>query len=121
MPTHNLMNDYIYLTFCPMLDMFILIFLIFIILSWCFIGDPAADGELCVRMQFSDREVVIRAIKIYNIPKGEDYKVYESEATRFYCKCVRYGIDCGWLVKASFRKNKYYWEIMKYNGPHTCT
>ena len=39
----------------------------------------------------------------------------------FYCKCVCCGIDCGWLIRTSFRKNKYYWELMKYNDPHTCT
>ena len=85
------------------------------------IGNPSADGELCIGMQFSDREAVIRAIRRYSISKGVDYKVYESEPTTFYCKCIHYGIDCGWLVRASFRKNKYYWEIRKYNGPHTCT
>ena len=42
-----------------MLDMSILIFLILIILSWCFIGDLAVDRDLCVEMQFSDREAAI--------------------------------------------------------------
>ena len=72
-------------------------------------------------MQFSDREAVIRVVKCYNISKGVDYKVYKSEAMTFYYKCVWYDIDCEWLVRASFQKNKYCWEIRKYNSPHTCT
>ena len=34
----------------PMLDIFILIFIAFIILSWCFISVPTVDGELCIGM-----------------------------------------------------------------------
>ncbi|XP_027351418.1 uncharacterized protein LOC113862536 [Abrus precatorius] len=77
-------------------------------------------GELCVGMQFNDRENIIQTIKHYSISKGMDYKVFEFEPNTFYCKCVSYGIDCDWLVRASLRKNKCFWEIRKYNGPHTC-
>ena len=85
-----------------------------------FIGAPTADGELYVGMQFRVREAIMRAIKSYSISKGVYYRVYKSEPMTYYCKCVQYGIDCGWLISASFRRNKYYWEIRKYNGPHTC-
>ncbi|XP_027362589.1 uncharacterized protein LOC113870193 [Abrus precatorius] len=46
---------------------------------------------------------------------------FESESNTFYCKCVNYDIDCEWLVRASLRKNKYFWKIKKYNRPHSCT
>ncbi|XP_027337122.1 uncharacterized protein LOC113850779 [Abrus precatorius] len=84
------------------------------------LGNYEVVGELCVGMQFNNRENVIRTIKHDSISKGVDYKVFESEPNTFYCKCVSYGIDCDWLVRASLRKNKCFWEIKKYNGPHTC-
>ena len=84
-------------------------------------SDYTVDGELCVGMQFSDREAVVRAIKNYSISKSVDYNVCESESRTFYCKCKYYGVGCNWLVRVSLRKKKGIWEIKKYNGPHTCT
>ena len=92
---YNLRYDFNSFFLCPILDIVNLI-LIFVD---AFLGAPTANGELCVGMQFSDRETVIQVIKSYSISKGVDYKVYESEPTIYYCKCVHYGIDYRWLLK----------------------
>ncbi|XP_027357416.1 uncharacterized protein LOC113866816 [Abrus precatorius] len=34
------------------------------------------------------------AVKYYSIRRGVQYKVYESDHIKFYCKCVKFGIDC---------------------------
>ncbi|RYR69396.1 hypothetical protein Ahy_A03g015945 [Arachis hypogaea] len=64
---------------------------------------------------------MIKAIKDYTICRGVDYQVYESEPTTFYAKCTQYDVGCDWLIKVSNMCKKYYWEIRRYNGSHTCT
>ncbi|RYR68858.1 hypothetical protein Ahy_A03g015347 [Arachis hypogaea] len=52
--------------------------------------------------------------------RGIDYRVYESEPTIFYAKCVHYGTSCDWLIRVSLIKRQYCWVIRRYNGSHTC-
>ncbi|XP_015960200.2 uncharacterized protein LOC107484072 [Arachis duranensis] len=80
-----------------------------------------ADGEFTVGMEFSSREAVIKAMKDYTIRRGVDYRVYESEPTTFYAKCIEYGNGCDWLIRITKMQKKYCWEIRRYNGSHTCT
>ncbi|XP_057755559.1 uncharacterized protein LOC130974720 [Arachis stenosperma] len=79
------------------------------------------DGEFTVGMEFSSREVVIKAMKDYTIRRGVDYRVYESEPTTFYAKCTQYGAGCDWLIRVTKMSRKFCWEIRRYNGSHTCT
>ncbi|RYQ93306.1 hypothetical protein Ahy_B09g099578 [Arachis hypogaea] len=79
------------------------------------------DGEFTVRMEFSSREAVIKAMKDYTIRRGVDYRVHESEPTTFYAKCTQYSAGCDWLIRLSKMSRKYCWEIRRYNGSHTCT
>ena len=80
-----------------------------------------ANEEFHGGMIFSNREVIVRAVKNYSISRSVDYKVHESELLTFYCKCKHFGSGCHWLIRVSFRKNQDIWEVRKYNGPHTCT
>ncbi|XP_025638483.1 uncharacterized protein [Arachis hypogaea] len=80
-----------------------------------------AAGEFAVGMEFNSREVVIPSVKEYTIRRGVDYRVYESEPTTFYAKCVQYGTSCDWLIRVSLMKRQYCWVIRRYNGSHTCT
>ncbi|XP_072077860.1 uncharacterized protein [Arachis hypogaea] len=80
-----------------------------------------ADGEFTVGMKFSSREAVIKAMKDYTIRRGVNYRVYELEPMTFYAKCTQYGVGCDWLIRVSKMCKKYYWEIRRYNGSHTCT
>ncbi|RYR47081.1 hypothetical protein Ahy_A07g033008 [Arachis hypogaea] len=72
-------------------------------------------------MEFSSRKAVIKAMKDYTIHRGVNYPVYESESTTFYAKCTQYGGGCDWLIKFTKMQKKYYWQIRRYNGSHTCT
>nr|XP_029146240.1 uncharacterized protein LOC114924811 [Arachis hypogaea] len=80
-----------------------------------------ADGEFTVGMEFNSREAVIKAMKDYTIRRGVDYRVYKSEPTTFYAKCIEYGNGCDWLIRVTKMQKKYCWEIRRYNGSHTCT
>ncbi|XP_072089289.1 uncharacterized protein [Arachis hypogaea] len=80
-----------------------------------------ATGEFAVGMEFNSREAVTASVKEYTIRRGVDYRVYESEPTTFYAKCVQYGISCDWLIRVSLMKRQYCWVIRRYNGSHTCT
>ncbi|XP_016191847.1 uncharacterized protein LOC107632694 [Arachis ipaensis] len=64
-------------------------------------ADPpmVEDGEFVIGMEFNSREAVIKAVKDYTIHRGVDYRVFESEPTTFYAKCVQYGQSCDWLIK----------------------
>ncbi|RYQ81082.1 hypothetical protein Ahy_Scaffold1g107089 isoform A [Arachis hypogaea] len=53
-----------------------------------------ADGEFAVRMEFSCREFVIKAMKEYTLRRSVDYQVYELEPLTFYAKCTQYGSGC---------------------------
>ncbi|XP_027346414.1 uncharacterized protein LOC113858129 [Abrus precatorius] len=63
------------------------------------LGNSEVVGELCVGMQFNDRENVIRTIKHYSISKGVDYKVFESEPNTFYCKCDHSKLDADTIAE----------------------
>ncbi|RYR25934.1 hypothetical protein Ahy_B02g059979 [Arachis hypogaea] len=78
------------------------------------------DGEFTVGMEFRSREAVIKAMEDYNIHRGVDYRVYESEPTTLYAKCTQYGASCDWLVRVTKMQKKYCWGIKRYNGSHTC-
>ncbi|RYR09990.1 hypothetical protein Ahy_B05g078438 [Arachis hypogaea] len=65
-----------------------------------------ADGEFAIGMEFSSREVVIKAVKEYTIRQSVDY---------------RYGSGCDWVIRVSLISRKYCWVIRRYNGSHTCT
>ncbi|XP_057756464.1 uncharacterized protein LOC130975741 [Arachis stenosperma] len=79
------------------------------------------DGKFVIRMEFNSREALIKVVKDYTIHKGVNYRVFESEPTTFYAKCVQYGQSCDWLIKVSIMRRKYCWEIRRYNDSHTCT
>ncbi|RYR20117.1 hypothetical protein Ahy_B03g065202 [Arachis hypogaea] len=80
-----------------------------------------ATSEFAVGMEFNSREAVTKSVKEYTIRREVDYRVYESEPTTFYAKCVQYGISCDWLIRVSLMKRQYCWVIRRYNGSHTCT
>ncbi|XP_016192223.1 uncharacterized protein LOC107633102 [Arachis ipaensis] len=73
------------------------------------------DGEFVISIEFSSREIVIAAIKDYTIRWGVNYRVCESEPITFYAKCVQYGTNCNWLIRASLIKRKFCWVIRRYN------
>uniref|UniRef100_A0A2N9HZV4 MULE transposase domain-containing protein n=1 Tax=Fagus sylvatica TaxID=28930 RepID=A0A2N9HZV4_FAGSY len=67
---------------------------------------------------FRDKAEVQYAAKIYSIERNQRYKVYESNVTQWGIICTN---ECSWKLRACQRKKHGFWEITKYNGPHTCT
>ncbi|RYR65454.1 hypothetical protein Ahy_A03g011392 [Arachis hypogaea] len=75
-----------------------------------------ADGEFAVRMKFSSKKAVIKAMKECSIRRSVDYRVYESEPLTFYAKCTQYRSGCDWLIRVSMISRKHCWVIWRYNG-----
>ncbi|XP_015970807.1 uncharacterized protein LOC107494270 [Arachis duranensis] len=73
-----------------------------------------------VRQRFETKEEAVLTIKSYNIHRGVEYKVFESDQLKYHGKCVQFGNGCKWLIRVTMRQRKGYWEVRKYNGPHTC-
>ncbi|XP_025692427.1 uncharacterized protein [Arachis hypogaea] len=80
-----------------------------------------ANREFVVRMEFSSRKAVIKAMKEYTLRRSVDYRVYESEPLTFYVKCTQYRSARDWLIRVSMISRKYCWVIRRYNDNHTCT
>ncbi|RYQ95100.1 hypothetical protein Ahy_B08g090126 [Arachis hypogaea] len=74
-----------------------------------------ADDKFVVG-EFNSREIVIASVREYTIRRGVDYRVYESEPTTFYAKCVQYTKQA--VIGLS---ELCCWVIRKYNGSYTCT
>ena len=85
------------------------------------VSDYVANGELCIGMEFNDKETIIWVIKNNNISKSVDYNMYELEIKTFYYKYKYYSLGCNWLIRVSLRMKKDISEMRKYNDRHTCT
>ncbi|RYR20310.1 hypothetical protein Ahy_B03g065421 isoform B [Arachis hypogaea] len=94
-------------------------------------GQPAGFGardaegtagltEFQVGQQFQDKDEALLSVKTYNIRRGVQYKVVESDYRRYVGKCSEFGNECTWLIRLSLRQRKGIWEVKRYNGPHTC-
>ncbi|RYR29219.1 hypothetical protein Ahy_B01g053566 isoform E [Arachis hypogaea] len=76
--------------------------------------------EFEVGQRFQSKEEAVLMVKNYNIRRGVQYKVFESDQLKYHGKCVQFGNGCNWLIRVTMRQRKGYWEVRKYNGPHTC-
>ncbi|XP_020986016.1 uncharacterized protein LOC107481570 [Arachis duranensis] len=56
----------------------------------------------------------------YNIRRGVEYRVIESDHLKYHGKCKEFGKGCTWLIRVALRARKGTWEVRKYNCPHTC-
>ncbi|XP_016168324.1 uncharacterized protein LOC107610846 [Arachis ipaensis] len=83
---------------------------------------PSVIGtdEFEVGQRFETKEKAVMTIKSYNIRRGVEYKVFESDQLKYHGKCVQFGNGCNWLIRVTMRQRKGYWKVRKYNGPHTC-
>lgn len=76
---------------------------------------PLQEGQ-----QFPNKESVVLAVKNYSIRRGVEYKVYESDQTKYQGKCKHFGSGCNWSIRVTYRRKRGVWEVRKYNGEHTC-
>ncbi|XP_016168375.1 uncharacterized protein LOC107610910 [Arachis ipaensis] len=83
---------------------------------------PSVIGtnEFEVGQRFETKEEAVLTIKSYNIRRGVEYKVFESDQLKYHGKCVQFGNGCNWLIRVTMRQRKGYWEVRKYSEPHTC-
>ncbi|XP_057763526.1 uncharacterized protein LOC130983402 [Arachis stenosperma] len=83
---------------------------------------PSVIGmdEFEVGQRFEIKEEAVLTIKSYNIRRGVEYKVFESDQLKYHGKCVQFGNGCNWLIRVTMRQRKGYWEVRKCNGPHKC-
>ncbi|XP_022023776.1 uncharacterized protein LOC110924041 [Helianthus annuus] len=69
---------------------------------------------------FSDKEELIRAIKLYCIKAHKHFMVVESRPGTWCIRCTLHSQSgCKWKLHASKQSNRTF-EIVKYTGPHTC-
>ncbi|XP_020970082.1 uncharacterized protein LOC110268336 [Arachis ipaensis] len=76
--------------------------------------------ELEVGLKFLNRESAMLAVKNYNIRRSAEYKVVESDQSRYVCRCKQFGDRCRWMVRVAKTRSCRFWEIRKYEGPHSC-
>ncbi|XP_016163860.1 uncharacterized protein LOC107606324 [Arachis ipaensis] len=66
--------------------------------------DPSNEFE--VGQHFQNKEEVMLAIKMYNIMRAAEYKIF--------------GPGCSWSILISYRQKQEKWEVRRYTGPHIC-
>ncbi|XP_025627848.1 uncharacterized protein [Arachis hypogaea] len=76
--------------------------------------------ELEIGLKLLNRETAMLAVKNYNMRRSAEYKVVESDQTRYVCRCKLFGDQCRWMVRVAKTKASRFLEIRKYHGPHSC-
>nr|XP_025693030.1 uncharacterized protein LOC112795307 [Arachis hypogaea] len=73
----------------------------------------AGMTEFQVGQQFQDKEDALLSVKTYNIRRGVQYKVVESDYRRYVGKCSEFGNVCTWLIRLSLRQRKGIWVVKR--------
>ncbi|XP_015950053.1 uncharacterized protein LOC107474921 [Arachis duranensis] len=80
----------------------------------------SGEMELEIGLRFLNRKTAMLAVKNYNIRRSAVYKVVESDQRRYVCRCKQFGDQCRWMVRVAKTRSSRFWEIQKYEGPHSC-
>ncbi|RYR21417.1 hypothetical protein Ahy_B03g066701 [Arachis hypogaea] len=78
------------------------------------------EMELEVGLKFLSKDAAMLAIKNYNIRRSAEFKVVESDHTRYVCRCKLFGDQCCWMVRVAKMRASRFWKVRKYQGPHSC-
>ncbi|XP_028764538.1 uncharacterized protein LOC114722628 [Neltuma alba] len=81
------------------------------------VGD---NEELYIGKMFSNVRVLRRAVKLYSVQVHHTFRVHYSCKKYEEYRCINYGQNCNWRVRACKKKSRNFWEITKYGGPHIC-
>ncbi|XP_075665278.1 uncharacterized protein LOC142634930 [Castanea sativa] len=73
--------------------------------------------EFYVGLLFADKDELQAAVKQYHIKRNQTFSVKESDPACWSVRCK----NCYWCLRACFRATHKFFEVRKYNGPHTCT
>ncbi|RYQ95583.1 hypothetical protein Ahy_B08g090934 isoform E [Arachis hypogaea] len=82
-------------------------------------GSSSGTQQYLLHFLSLDLEAMIQ-VGTYNIRRGIQYKVVESDYHQYVGKCSEFGNGCTWLIRLSLQQRKGIWEVKRYNGPHTC-
>ncbi|MED6171191.1 hypothetical protein PIB30_038420 [Stylosanthes scabra] len=76
-------------------------------------NDYNTDGsaELRVGHMMRNREAVQTAVKNYSIRRNAEYRVIESDKTKYHCRCKHAEDGCPWTIWVALRQNLGYWEV----------
>ena len=74
------------------------------------------NQELRKWLIFKSKIEIQYALKVYSSSCNQEYKVKESNNTKLHICCSN---ECSWRMRAIMRSTHGFWEITKYNGPHT--
>ncbi|XP_015948901.1 uncharacterized protein LOC107473828 [Arachis duranensis] len=55
------------------------------------------EMELEVGLKFLTKDAAMLAVKNYNIRRSAEFKVVESDHTRYVCRCKLFGDQCSWM------------------------
>ncbi|XP_025652347.1 uncharacterized protein [Arachis hypogaea] len=86
-------------------------------------GGPTVGGsstEFQIGQSFQNKDEAVLSVKDYNIRRGVEYRVIESDHLKYHGKYKEFGKGCTWLIRVALRARKGTWEVRRYNGPHTC-
>ncbi|MED6219957.1 hypothetical protein PIB30_040583 [Stylosanthes scabra] len=67
--------------------------------------DVAGGEEFRVGHCFNTREAVQMAVKNYSIRRAAEYRVVESNPSKYVCRCKQYGAGCPWSILESVRSH----------------
>ncbi|RYR35561.1 hypothetical protein Ahy_A10g050704 isoform B [Arachis hypogaea] len=76
--------------------------------------------ELELGLKFLNKDAAMLAIKNYNIRRSVEFKVVESDHTGYVCRCKLFGDQYCWMVRVAKTRASRFWEVRKYQGPHSC-
>ncbi|RYR54676.1 hypothetical protein Ahy_A06g029981 isoform A [Arachis hypogaea] len=71
----------------------------------------SGEMELEVGLKFLNRETAMLAVKNYNIRRGAEYKVVESDQARYVCRCKQFGDQCRWSVRVAKTRAYRFWKV----------
>ncbi|XP_016204688.1 uncharacterized protein LOC107645222 [Arachis ipaensis] len=80
----------------------------------------SGEMEFEIGLKFLNRETAMLVVKNYNIRRSAEYKVVESDQSRYVCRCKQFGDQCRWMVWVAKTRSSRFWKIRKYEGPHSC-
>nr|XP_025682556.1 uncharacterized protein LOC112783722 [Arachis hypogaea] len=79
-----------------------------------------SSTEFQIGQSFQNKDEAVLSVNDYSIRRGVKYRVIESDHLKYHGKCKQFGKGCTWLIRVALRARKGTWEVMRYNGSHTC-
>ena len=77
------------------------------------------EETLYIGKEFNNVQTLRRAIKLYSVQVHHTFKVHYSCKKYEEYRCVNYGDNCNWRVRACKKENRNFWEITRYIRPHS--